>query len=242
MPPSTGLPKIQKNATLEEMAYQQIKQGIINGIFAPGEFMAEVRLAETLGISKTPVRKAMSRLQQEQFLTNIPFAGYHVAEISIADILEVYELREILECFLVKETVGHFSPAEITSMRKTLDQAGTALSQNDYTNFVEFNRQFHHSFDRKYANQRISSVLTNLDEHVHRILIYLFPDEQRELSISHQEHFQILNAIITEDADAAVAHMHNHLARFRDVLVALRQKRGQLKIQPPLQPILQPEP
>jgi len=224
-----ALPRIRKSQTLEEMAYQQIKQAVINGVFAPGSFLAEVHLAEELGISKTPVRKALGRLHQEQFLTNVPFAGYHVAEISMTDILEVYQLREILECFVVERTVGTFNEDELDAMTDALRKAGAALDRVDHVAFVEFNRQFHHTFDRKYNSQRISTLLDNLDEHVQRILVYLLPGEKLELQTSHNEHYGILQAVIAGDADSAVDQMRGHLGRFRDVLIARQQRQAQLE-------------
>ncbi len=223
-----SLVKIAKTQTLDEIAYAQIKEAILSGVFQPGAFLAETRLAEELGISKTPIRKALGRLQQENFLTNIPFDGYYVADISIADILEVYQLREILECFLVQATIGAFSLSELDAMRGILDQAALALETGDYVGFVEFNRQFHHTFDRKYDNQRISSVLTNLDEHVQRILVFLLPIGQAELAASHAEHYLILDAVAQEDLAAAVDLMRRHVARFRDVLVAVLERQPEL--------------
>ena len=223
-----SLVKISKTQTLDEIAYAQIKEAILNGAFQPGAFLAETRLAEELGISKTPIRKALGRLQQESFLTNIPFDGYYVADISIDDILEVYQLREILECFLVQATIGRFSPAELEAMRAILDRAAAALEQGNHVGFVEFNRQFHHTFDRKYDNQRITNVLANLDEHVQRILVYILPIGQAELAASHAEHYLILDAVTQEDMAAAVDLMRRHVARFRDVLVAVLERQPEL--------------
>ena len=80
------LNRLEKPQSLDEQAYEQIKEAIINCVFNPGDFLAEVRLAEELGISKTPIRKAMARLHQEGFLDNVPYRGYFVADISIEDI------------------------------------------------------------------------------------------------------------------------------------------------------------
>ena len=214
MKQSSALPKIKRAKTLDEVAYGHIKRAIITGGFDPGTFLAEVQLAQELGISKTPVREAMRRLQQERFLVNIPFEGYYAADISVHDILEMYQLRQLLECFLVRETVDMFSEGELDDLQSTLDAADEALATGNPERFVDLNRTFHHAFDRKYDNQRISDVLTNLDEHVQRILLYEFRDQPHYFLTSHQEHYLILGAIRERDKEAAEHLVKQHLSRF----------------------------
>lgn len=207
------------------MAYGHIKQAIITGAFEPGMFLAEVQLAQELGISKTPVREAMRRLQQERFLVNIPFEGYYVAEVSVDDILEMYQLRQLLECFLVRETTNQFSEDELDNLQAILDAADVALAAGNPDRFVELNRDFHHAFDLKYGNQRISDVLTNLDEHVQRILLYEFRDQPQYFLASHSEHYLILGAIRERDKEAAEQLVEQHLSRFSNTLVAREQSK-----------------
>lgn len=220
MTESTSLPQLKRTPTLDELAYTSIKQAIIAGVFEPGEFLAEVQVAHDLGISKTPVRKALGRLQQERFLVNVPFEGYYVAEISGEDIAQVYELRVVLECFLVRETIHRFSAAELDELQAMLDSAGMALQEGDHLRFVDLNREFHHAFDRKHGNRRISDMLANLDEHVQRILLRVFAGNQEDLAASHREHYQILAALRERDSEAASHIMRIHLQQFCDALIA----------------------
>ncbi len=214
------LPRITKAQTLDELAYLHIKDAILNGVFRPGEFLAEVQLAQKLGISKTPIRKALGRLQQERFLHNIPFEGYYVAEISIEDTLEIYQLRHVLECYLLEQTAEDFTVDELDELEAVLNQATRALDSGDYAGFIACNRTFHHAFDRKFGNTRISEMLTNLDEHVQRILMNQYSGEFEAAGASHAEHFQILAAMRARDTARAVASLSTHLDHFRDVLIA----------------------
>ena len=106
------------------------------------------------------------------------------------------------------------------ALDSTLGEADIALASGDHVRFVEINRQFHHSFDQKHGNLRISDVLTNLDEHVQRILIHEFGDQQMDLATSHQEHYAIVGAIRERDVEEAVRLMDQHLAGFCSLLVA----------------------
>jgi DNA-binding GntR family transcriptional regulator len=214
------LEKIEKAKSFDEQAYLHIKDAIVKGLLRPGEFVAEVRLAEELGISKTPVRKAVARLRDQGFLVAVPYKGHFVSDISVEDISEVYELRQLLECHLVRNTVEQFTATDLEAMGATLKAADDALKHEDVDQYVMHNREFHHYFDRKYGHQRISDVLDNLDEHVQRIILYARQSDYYYL-IEHQqdEHRQILEATRRKDVELAVRLMRSHLSNFCDALV-----------------------
>jgi DNA-binding GntR family transcriptional regulator len=215
------LEKIEKPVSLDERAYLNIKDAILKCILPPGVPLAEVRLAEELGVSKTPIRNAMARLQQEGFLVSVPYKGHFVADISIGDINEIYGLRVILECHLVRETAAIFDLAELDEIERTIDLAHDALDRNDIALYFLLNRDFHHSFDRKYGQRRISDVLTNLDEHVQRIIFFALKKNQQDLlDRQRDEHRLILNAVREGDIDSAVLQMENHLKDFCNHLVS----------------------
>lgn len=214
-----SLPKIARFQSLEEQAYLHIKEAILNGTFPPGEYLAELQLAQDLGISRTPIRQAMARLQEERFLINVPFKGYYVAEISIEDIREIYELRQILECYVVRETAQQFTPAELDEIEASVQAAVTAFEQGDHINYIAHNRKFHHAFPQKYGNRRILRLLINLDEHIQRILIHQLQSGHTDL-LSPRDHQLILAAIRAGDVELAVGLMRDHLMGFREATSA----------------------
>ncbi len=215
-----ALNRLEKPQSLDEQAYEQIKEAIINCVFNPGDFLAEVRLAEELGISKTPIRKAMARLHQEGFLDNVPYRGYFVADISIEDITEIYTLREILECHLVCETTGYFSQVELNEMAALVVDAEAALNHGDNAAFVRYNREFHHCFSRKCGSQRIEDVLKNLEEHVRRIIMYVLREGHTDLlDFQRDDHGLILQAVSAKDTERAQMLMRSHLRTFSKALI-----------------------
>ena len=170
-------------------------------------------MAEELGVSRTPIRKALARLEQEGFVTVASSKGYHVAEISLQEVREIYQLRAILECHLVCETAKQFTQEELEEMESTLRTADETLEKKDYLGFLAANRSFHRAFDRKYGNQRISTLLDSLDEHIWRSLTSeLRAQETRKLASSTSgEHRLILEAIRGGDVESAVSLMKAHL-------------------------------
>jgi DNA-binding GntR family transcriptional regulator len=212
--------QITKDKSLDEQAYLYIKQAIVGGVFSPGEFLAELQLAQELGVSRTPIRKAMGRLHEEKFLISVPFKGYYVRDISVEDTIEIYELREILECHIVRETVLQFKTAELDELEAITQSAIAALEREDYVASLACNREFHRTFARKYGNQRISGVLTNLDEHIQRILLYQLQSDPDTLLDSYRDHQLIIAAVRARDVELAVRLMREHLVNFRATLMA----------------------
>jgi DNA-binding GntR family transcriptional regulator len=213
VPDRALLTKIEKPPSVDDTAYLQIKQAILDCVLAPGESLVETRLAEELGVSRTPIRRAIARLEQEGFVTADVSKGYNVAEISLRDLEEMYQLREILECHLIRETAGRFAPDELDAMEIALQAADQALERDDYPAFLAGNRGFHHAFDRKFGNQRISEVLANLDEHVYRAIMWGFRSRAGEARthLGYSDHKLILKAIREGDVESAVSVMKDHL-------------------------------
>ena len=208
-----NLVKLERPQLLEEQAYHHIKQAILVGAFPPGAFLAEIQVAQDLGISKTPVRKAMARLQEEDFLDNVPYKGYFVANISAVDTQEIYQLRRILECHLVRKTARLFSPTELDEMEKNVEAATAAFDRGDFSEYISLNRDVHHTFPRKFGNRRILKVLTNLDEHIRRILLHRLQNSTDDI-LSPVQHEMIVDAIRLGDVEGAVTLMRNHLKGF----------------------------
>jgi DNA-binding GntR family transcriptional regulator len=215
VPDRALLAKIEKPPSVDDTAYLQIKQAILDCVLAPGESLVETRLAEELGVSRTPIRRAIARLEQEGFVVADPSKGYNVAGISQDDLAEMYELRAILECHLVRKTAERFSQEELAEIEAALQDADQALGREDYPSFLATNRKFHHAFDRKYGNQRISDVLANLDEHVYRAIMCGFRAQEGGVvsGLGYADHKLILEAIQRGDADSAVSLMGDHLRR-----------------------------
>jgi DNA-binding GntR family transcriptional regulator len=219
------LEKLEKPVSLDEKAYRNIKDAILKCMLAPGEFLAEVRLAEDLGVSKTPIRQAMARLQQEGFLETVPYKGHFVARVSVEDISEIYGLRQLLEGHLVRETARRFTREELAEIEADIDAAQQALENDDVEQYVLLNREFHHCFDRKYGHSRISDVLTNLDEHVQRIIFYAIKNDYYDLLTRQCDDHRLIFKAVSEGAvETAVTRMQNHLSEFCDDLV-VRLKR-----------------
>jgi DNA-binding GntR family transcriptional regulator len=202
---------IERPESLGAKVHARIKEKILACELPPGEQIVETRLAEQLGVSRTPVHQAVSQLAQEGFVRIDARGNAWVADADPRDVQEIVQLREILETHVVRETAPLFTPDELTEMETMLSEADALLRRGDVPAFLKTNRNFHHFFDRKFGNRYISDVLDRLDNHLYRILSLQFHAEPSALWASQRDHESILQSLRQGAVDSAVARMREHV-------------------------------
>ena len=163
---------------LKERAYAEIKRLILDGKLAPGSFLAERQLAGQLGMSKTPVRSALERLESEGFVSISPQQGAIVRDLSVHQIADQYEIRTALETFVVRSLSGRLTPAQIQSLRSNLQAQHANLAAGDVERGVALDEEFHALFCEFLGNQEILRVMGQLRDKVHRVITEVFRTER----------------------------------------------------------------
>lgn len=204
------LGKIDTSLSLKDKAYAAIKDAILTLTLEPGTPVVESDLAERLGISKTPVRDALQELEREGFVARIPFTGTYVTDVTTTDIIEVFQLRAVLEGLAARLAAQLFTDAELDQLAGDLSAAEAALEQGDLVLCSEKNRQLHHAIIDKAGNERLRLIIHNLDDHIRRFRV-LSDQIRGQLDASVQEHRRILNALYEHDPAAAEEAMREHL-------------------------------
>ncbi len=120
---------IPSRGLLKERAYDEIKRLILEGDLAPGTFLAERQLAARLGMSKTPVRSALERLESEGFISISPQQGAIIRDLSVNEIADQYEIRTALESFVMRTLAGRLSPIEVERIQVNLAAQGENLAR-----------------------------------------------------------------------------------------------------------------
>ncbi|RLC60747.1 MAG: GntR family transcriptional regulator, partial [Chloroflexi bacterium] len=155
--------------SLTDQAYEIIKEAIVSLQLKPGERLKESTLAEELGISTTPIKTALARLEQEGFVEIIPFRGASVAQIDERDMEEIFELRELLEGAAVKKAALNFSSEDLQKEKALLEAMRETYEAGDIESYAESSREFHHLFIRASGNQRMINILKAFDDQLERI-------------------------------------------------------------------------
>lgn len=207
---SSRLTPLNSGTTLTERVYSTIKDAILDLKLPPGSPLVEDELARQLGTSKTPVRDALLALERDGLVTKIPYKGTHVAELSLQDAREIFELRAVLEGLAARLAARSFSPRELDEAEKLLDAADEARERGDFATASSCGAQFHRSINLHADNKRLIPLLDKLEEQLRR-LRRMSDLLTGRLAKSGLEHRKILAALRTGDPPRVEQAMREHL-------------------------------
>ncbi len=211
MPPLVG------SRSRSEQTYHAVKGAILALELRPGTPLVETHLAARLGISTTPLRDALVRLQHEGLIVSIPYKGTFVAPITLDDAREILDIRQSLEGDAVTVASGHLTDADFGAARALLARQRTALTANDLDGCAALGRQFHLTLQAHCRNRRMAAILENLDQQFQRIRV-LSGRIPGRLPKSIEEHAAILVVLERGEGKLAGALMREHLqAVYRDL-------------------------
>jgi len=177
--------------SLADQVYLLLRDAIVSGQLRPGERVLEKKLAADLGVSRTPVREALLRLQVEGTVVCKSRSSYKVRALTVEEVREIYETLGILESAAVGLVAAQITPADIELLKQYNRKMEAAAAKGDFVVFGNWNRNFHNVFLSKMANQTLLSVCDSM-----RARLYTFPvqtDALREyLKKAAQEHGEII--------------------------------------------------
>jgi DNA-binding GntR family transcriptional regulator len=199
--------------SLKDIAYTTIKEAILSFELEPGTPLVEHELAEQLGVSKTPVRDALQKLEREGFVVRIPFKGTYVTHVTMTDMAEIFQLRAVLEGLAARLAAPYFSPLELQQISDNHAAAAAALEAGDLAACSEGGKRLHDAIINKAEahNQRLVHIIRNLDDQMVRLRA-LSDRVQGRLHRSMPEHSRIVKALHQADSSAAEQAMRTHLS------------------------------
>ncbi len=198
------------NGTRGEEAYHRIRTGILNGKFAPSTVLSEYQLAAEFDLSRTPVREALTRLENEGMVRTVPGRGAFVAELTPHDIMEIYQVREQLESYAARVAAEHMDAEGLQKLKKIIEQTHEYAAAGYTKEIFETDISLHKTIIRATQNQRMFAILATLDDQMHRIRS-MWPREPRWLDGTLAEHDLIVKCIRNHDPDGAESAMRKHL-------------------------------
>jgi len=203
---------------LRELVLEAIREAIKNGTLQPRERLMEIQLADDLGVSRTPVREALRKLEQEGFIVMVPRKGAYVSDLSMKDVADVFEIRAALDGLAGGLAAERITEEELELMERMLVEKGEAINQNDIDKLVEADTRFHEAMYMASRNERLSNIISNLREQIQRFrLTSLSVPGRREDSL--KEHRQILEAIQARDIQLARQLAQEHIENAETVLI-----------------------
>lgn len=202
--------KIKTPESLGEQAYRAIKQAIITNDIQPLEILAEEALATKLGISRTPIKAALSQLEFDGLVEMKPGRKARVSKISMQNVVDFQVLRESLETLAARLATEHIDEQQIELLKDICYQQKEAIAETDYSRFLELDNEFHFSIAEISKHEQLNKYIVNLGYQVQRFLI--LSNTLRESAIGAvEEHLQIVEALKTKKPLEAEKQMKLHI-------------------------------
>ncbi|MBR6012245.1 MAG: GntR family transcriptional regulator [Selenomonadaceae bacterium] len=208
---------------LREIVCENLRDAIKKGILEPGERLMEVQLADELGISRTPVREAIRKLEQEGYVIMMPRRGTYVADVSEIDVKEIFEIRSALESLATGLAARRIEQDELEELQNLLNEIEGYMKENNMEKIVETDIKFHGLLYQVSRNSRLVGIINNLKEQLARFrtLSMSYPGRLEE---TFNEHSEMVEAIANGDVSAARDAAEHHMERAEETLLKAMRK------------------
>lgn len=193
-----------------------LTQAIVEHRMLPGSKLAEQKLADHFGVSRTLVRQALLQLSQHQLVTLEPARGAFVAAPSVQEARQVFAVRRMLECEMARAFAAQATPARIRALREHIAQEKRAIEQDDASGRTELLGDFHVRMAELMGNEVLAQLLGQLISRC--ALITLMYQTRRDAGHSSDEHVDIVRALAARDGDRAARLMGEHLLHVEENL------------------------
>lgn len=179
---------------LRDVVFKTLRQAILKGELEPGERLMEIQLAERLGVSRTPIREAIRKLELEGLVLMIPRKGAEVAKISESNLRDVLEVRRSLEELAIDLACQRMTVEELDELKKVEGLFEQAVKKGDAMEIAQTDERYHEIIYNSTKNQKLVQILNNLREQMYRYrLEYIKDADKRQILLV--EHGQIIKAL-----------------------------------------------
>ncbi len=213
-----------KTVSLADQVFEKLENGIITGTYARGEVLTELMLVEQLGVSRTPIREALRRLEQERLIKDSG-KGSVVLGITAQDLLDIMDIRERTECLAAYYATVSITPEKLQHLQQICELQDFYFQKRDIEKLREMDDRFHNAIYDLAGRAVIRDTLLPLHKKSTRYRKISIQDDKR-LKASVKEHRDIFEAIKAADADLAAKLMSQHIANAKISMIARYRQDG----------------
>ena len=218
------LENFKDNLTLKDRVYNNIKSQIILGNIKPDSRLLEKKLSEAMGISRGPIREALSKLEKDGFVESNPRKGFTVTDITSQEIKDILEEREVLEQFVIKKTYKNIDQIKLKVLENELQEKLSEITKivdsnkKIQQNHFFLDNKFHNFFTQGCGNKKIIETLGNLQDHIHRLQSFVY--NRSFFEISTREHLEIIAVIKKKDFNLFRKKLNQHAGNLKNLLLS----------------------
>ena len=203
---------------LRDVVFNTLRQAILKGELKPGERLMEIALAERLGVSRTPIREAMRKLEQEGLVVMIPRRGAQVANITEKDLNDVLEVRIALENVAIEKACARMTEEEMRRLWLAAKEFEHTIAEGNLVKLAEADVAFHEVIYQASDNKRLIQVLNNMREQIYRYRVeYLKDVESRKTLV--EEHYAVYRALKARNQQQAVKDICIHIVNQQNAIL-----------------------
>ena len=195
---------------LRDVVFNTLRNAILTGELEPGERLMEIKLAEKLGVSRTPIREAIRKLELEGLVVMTPRKSAEVARITRKDLTDVLEVRRVLECLAIELSCQKITGDISSQLEENLVRFKGAIRKNDIKEIAITDVDFHEIIYKSTGNKRLIQILNNLREQMYRYRFEYIKDKETRENLAN-EHRSIIDALavgnIEEGRRAILKHI-----------------------------------
>ena len=194
---------------IREEVFTMLREAILTGELRPGDRLIERELAEQLGVSRTPVREAIRKLELERLVTHIPRKGVIVSEISREDVVEIFDIRASLEGLIARQAAVRITLQGVNELQSALEPMDAAIANQELQRLNDLHEQFNDTVYQAADSPRLLEMINSLTDYVSRFtkVGYQSPGRLRD---AQNEHRELVVSIANRDEDRAeqIAKLH----------------------------------
>lgn len=222
-------PKPIDRRDLTEQSYELLKAHILQRHFSPNEKLSVDRLAQQLGVSRTPAKDALNRLAADGLVTIQPRVGSFVTPMTTTDVREIFDVRLLIEHHAV-EQIASLPDTTIQHLQHNVEAMADCISGNDYRadrldTFIELDSDLHRQLVSATGNQRLLTIYDNLNVHLHITRAY-YVRKMGNAAHGQQEHQQIADCCQRRDVTGLKTVLKAHIVNVRNIILEIIEANG----------------
>lgn len=213
-----NLANLEERKSLGQHVFDNLKKAIIKGDIAPGSRLIEIRLAQTLGISRTPVREAIHKLEREGYIRKLPRGGFHVLGLDRDDVQETWGIRTVLESYAARLATIKHQKKDLIKLEEKIGLYQRHLDKKNLEKLPQVNTEFHDLLYALSGSPRLIKMINDLRDQIHRFRQMILKNEKMA-HMSNEDHKRMLKYIGRRDAEGVEKLVREHLIRGQEFVL-----------------------
>ncbi len=213
-----SLKTISWRKSLGQHVFENLKSAIIRGDMPPGNRLVESRLAEALGISRTPVREAIHKLEREGLIQKLPRGGFSVSNLTHEEIEETFGIRSVLESYAARLAAIKHQRQELEPLEEKIEEFQYHLNRGEMEALLKINTEFHGLLYAMSRSPKLIKLINDLQDQIYRFRRIILKIETMAKT-SNDDHRQMLSAMKKRDADGVETLVKQHILRGQKIVL-----------------------